>query len=86
MENEPSQAAIVGDVDGIDPSIWGETADEILDLGPHDAELGKRMSRDAVRVTLGHLSEAAFYEKYHDVVVDEFGIDERPVGGDDTHE
>lgn len=86
MEDENGEEVIGEGVDGIDPSIWEQTADEILDPGPHDAELGKQMSRDAVRVTLGHLSEEAFYEKYHDAVVDEFGIDERPVKEDDTHE
>ncbi|AFZ73678.1 4Fe-4S ferredoxin N-terminal domain-containing protein [Natronobacterium gregoryi] len=86
MDDESDEESTGEDVDGIDPAIWEETADEILDSGPYDAELGKRMSRDAVRVTLGHLSEEEFYEKYHDDVIAEFGIDERPIEEDDTHE
>jgi molybdopterin-containing oxidoreductase family iron-sulfur binding subunit len=44
-----------------------------------DQELGKQMGRDAQRLVDGELSEAAFYEKYHDAVVEEFGEDNRPV-------
>ena len=44
-----------------------------------DQELGKEMGRDAQRLVDGELSEAEFYEKYHDAVVEEFGEDNRPV-------
>jgi molybdopterin-containing oxidoreductase family iron-sulfur binding subunit len=44
-----------------------------------DQELGKQMGRDAQRLVDGELSEAEFYEKYHDAVVEEFGEDNRPV-------
>jgi molybdopterin-containing oxidoreductase family iron-sulfur binding subunit len=44
-----------------------------------DQELGKEMGRDAQRLVDGELSEAEFYEKYHDAVVEEFGADNRPV-------
>lgn len=54
---------------------------------PHrfDEELGRSMGRDAQRVSAGDLSEAAFYEKYHEAVVQEFGRDDRPIEtGSDT--
>lgn len=44
-----------------------------------DEELGRRMARDAQRVSDGELSEVAFYEKYHEDVVEEFGQDDRPI-------
>jgi hypothetical protein len=49
-----------------------------------DQELGKQMGRDAQRLVDGELSEAAFYEKYHDAVVEEFGEDNRPVEPGDS--
>lgn len=48
-----------------------------------DSTLGQRMGRDARRVARGELSEAEFYEKYTDEVVDTFGFDHRPVGDDE---
>ena len=47
--------------------------------GEFDQDLGERMGRDAQRLVDGELSEAEFYEKYHDAVVEEFGEDNRPV-------
>lgn len=44
-----------------------------------DEELGRRMARDAQRVSDGELSEAAFHEKYHEAVLAEFGRDDRPI-------
>ena len=44
-----------------------------------DEQLGRRMARDAQRVSDGELSERAFYEKYHEDVVEEFGRDDRPI-------
>lgn len=44
--------------------------------------LAKQMGRDAQRVASGELSQATFYERYHDEVVERFGFDRRP-GGDD---
>jgi hypothetical protein len=46
-----------------------------------DEELGRQMARDAQRVSEGDLSEAAFYEKYHQDVLEEFGRDDRPIDG-----
>jgi hypothetical protein len=47
-----------------------------------DQELGRQMGRDAQRVADGDLSEEAFYEKYHEDVLEEFGEDNRPGGSD----
>ncbi|WP_254769364.1 4Fe-4S ferredoxin N-terminal domain-containing protein [Salinilacihabitans rarus] len=65
---------------GVDADTWEDAADEILADGPYDSELGKRMSRDAVRVSIGRMSETEFHEKYHEDVLAEFGVDERPTG------
>lgn len=62
-----------------------EEAKRILDGGKYDADLGFEMARDAVQVANGDLDEETFQERYHDAVVEEFGVDDRPVdGGDGT--
>lgn len=62
-----------------------EEAKRILDGGEYDADLGFEMARDAVQVANGHLDEETFQERYHDAVVAEFGVDDRPLGlGDDA--
>lgn len=48
--------------------------------GDADPDLGRRMGRDAQRVAAGELSEAEFYEKYHEEVLAEFDRDDRSVG------
>jgi molybdopterin-containing oxidoreductase family iron-sulfur binding subunit len=48
------------------------------DDSTYDADLGRRMGRDARRVVRGDLTERAFFERYHDAVLDEFGFDRRP--------
>ncbi|WP_323172542.1 4Fe-4S ferredoxin N-terminal domain-containing protein [Natrialba sp. PRR66] len=61
----------------------GETAQtdfrDMLEETEYDTDLGMEMARDAMRLTKGELSEEAFYDRYHDEVVDEFGEDERPM-------
>jgi len=57
---------------------WETWADEQLAAGDFDPALGKAMAADAMRVSSGELSEAAFYRRYHDAVVEEFGVDRRP--------
>lgn len=71
----------------IDPERSTEfpLADELSDGAPanmdeFDQELGQEMGRDARRVADGDLSEKAFYEKYHEQVLAEFGEDKRPGG------
>ena len=58
---------------------WQTELEAILEDTDHDTELGLAMAEDAMRVTAGELSESAFYERYHEAVVEEFGEDERPV-------
>ncbi|WP_135820840.1 4Fe-4S ferredoxin N-terminal domain-containing protein [Halostella litorea] len=57
---------------------WDETADAMLADVDYDADLGKRMADDAIRVANGELSEAEFHERYHEEVKAEFGRDDRP--------
>ncbi|NUB92391.1 4Fe-4S dicluster domain-containing protein [Haloterrigena sp. SYSU A121-1] len=66
------------------PSRWPEgdrrtELERMLEDADHDAELGLEMARDARRVTAGELSEAEFYDRYHEAVVAEFGEDDRPL-------
>jgi hypothetical protein len=56
-------------------------ADETHSAGDED-DLPRRMGRDARRVSRGELSEAEFYERYHEAVVERFGFDRRPGGTD----
>ncbi|MFC7046948.1 4Fe-4S ferredoxin N-terminal domain-containing protein [Halobacteriaceae archaeon GCM10025711] len=56
-----------------------EEAVRRLDGSDYDTELGLRMARDAVRVANGDLDEDVFRERYHEAVVAEFGVDDRPV-------
>ncbi|ARS88977.1 4Fe-4S ferredoxin N-terminal domain-containing protein [Natrarchaeobaculum aegyptiacum] len=64
----------------------GATAEDeyraFLEAGDYDADLGMEMAKDAMRVTKGELSEEAFYDRYHEDVVDEFGEDDRPMAAD----
>lgn len=55
-----------------------EEAKRILEGGEYDADLGFEMARDAVQVANGDLAEETFQERYHDAVVAEFGVDDRP--------
>ncbi|APX00228.1 hypothetical protein CHINAEXTREME_20685 (plasmid) [Halobiforma lacisalsi AJ5] len=84
MGTSDDEQPIEEDAAGVDPAVWEETADDLLEESPYDTDLGKEMSRDAVRVSAGRMSEAEFHEKYHDAVLEEFGVDDRPLeGGDD---
>ena len=51
----------------------------MLEETEYDAELGMELAKDAQAVTRGELSEAEFYDRHHDAVVEEFGEDERQV-------
>lgn len=61
-----------------DDPEWDEWADDVLADVEYDAELGKAMARDALRLAAGEFDAAAFHDHYHEAVVDEFGVDERP--------
>jgi molybdopterin-containing oxidoreductase family iron-sulfur binding subunit len=56
---------------------WEADAEERLALTEYDTDLGKELARDAQRMAAGDLSESEFYEKYHEEVVEEFGVDHR---------
>ncbi|WP_436344414.1 4Fe-4S ferredoxin N-terminal domain-containing protein [Natronorubrum sp. FCH18a] len=58
---------------------WQDGLEDALEDTEYDAELGMEMAKDAMRVTEGELSEEAFYDRYHDDVVEEFGEDSRPM-------
>jgi hypothetical protein len=65
------------------PSDTTNPLDLVADAsGPQDVDddLGRQMGKDAQRVWRGELSEQEFYEKYHEAVLAEFGVDDRPVG------
>ncbi|MEF8825005.1 MAG: 4Fe-4S ferredoxin N-terminal domain-containing protein [Halapricum sp.] len=62
----------------IDDEEFDGWAEERLADVEYDTELGKEMGRDAIRLARGEMSEEAFHEKYHDAVLEEFGVDERP--------
>ncbi|UWG52183.1 Uncharacterized protein AArcCO_2909 [Halalkaliarchaeum sp. AArc-CO] len=64
--------------DVLDDEEWERTVEDVLEESAHDTELGKRMGRDAIRVSIGEMSEGEFQEKYHEDVVEEFGVDNRP--------
>ena len=57
---------------------WEGELEEMLDETEYDSDLGMEMAQDAMRVTKGELSEAEFHEMYHDDVMEEFGVDDRP--------
>lgn len=65
----------VPDIDSEEFADWSE--ERLADV-EYDTELSKEMGRDAIRVARGELSEETFQEKYHDRVVEEFGVDDRP--------
>ena len=62
-----------GDPDGAPLSEIAEPEQEF------DQELGKKMGDAAQKVRSGEMTEAEFYEQFHDQVVEEFGFDDRPV-------
>jgi hypothetical protein len=62
----------------IDDDEFDGWAEEQLGDVEYDTELGKEMGKDAIRLARGEMSQEAFNEKYHDAVLEEFGVDERP--------
>lgn len=65
---------------------WEETTAALLAESPYDTELGVMMGRDAIQVSFGNMSEEEFHEKYHDAVLEEFGVDDRPTNEGETDE
>lgn len=66
---------VAPDIDDEEFDAW---ADDRLEDVPYDTELGKEMGRDAIRVARGELSEETFHERYHEAVLEQFGVDDRP--------
>lgn len=64
-------------VPDIDDEAFEGWAEERLADVEFDTELGKQVGRDAIRLARGELSEEAFHERYHEAIVEEFGIDDR---------
>lgn len=69
---------------GLNPNrfgpAWQEYAKQLLGKMPFDSELGREVARDAQKMASGELTEEAFYLKYHDAYLKEFGVDMRPLG------
>lgn len=62
----------------LDSAEWKEAAESILEDVEYDTDLGTRMGRDAFKLAQGEMTQEEFHEKYHEEVVDEFGVDDRP--------
>jgi molybdopterin-containing oxidoreductase family iron-sulfur binding subunit len=45
----------------------------------YDEQLGRKMGEAARQVQAGEMTEAEFYDRFHDAVLEEFGVDDRPV-------
>ncbi|MXV62481.1 4Fe-4S dicluster domain-containing protein [Natronorubrum sp. JWXQ-INN-674] len=58
---------------------WQDGLEKELEETEYDTELGLEMARDAMRLSKGELSEEAFYDRYHEDVLEEFGEDSRPM-------
>ena len=54
-----------------------ERMERMLEETDYDAELGMEMAKDAQRVVAGELSEAEFFSRYHEDILEEFGEDAR---------
>ena len=59
-------------------SDWEEEMRERLEETEYDADLGMEMARDAQRLVAGEISEEEFHSKYHEAVIEEFEVDDRP--------
>ena len=64
--------------DDIESEAWESWASEIVDGTGFDVDLGVGLARDAQRVAKGEMTEAEYQAKYHEDVLDEFGVDDRP--------
>ncbi|MES3517847.1 MAG: 4Fe-4S ferredoxin N-terminal domain-containing protein [Natronomonas sp.] len=79
MSTDPTPPSDVDSVEDLHTEAWEERMESLLEGTDHDTELGIEMAKDAQRLVAGELSEAEFYDRYHDAVVEEFGVDDRPV-------
>jgi hypothetical protein len=56
-----------------DRDDWEDRVAELLRGDDVDTDLGRRMARDAIRVSRGELSDKEFQERYSDEVQEIFG-------------
>jgi len=64
--------------DDIESEAWEQWATDVVEGTGFDADLGVGLARDAQRVAKGEMSEAEYQAKYHEDVLEEFGVDDRP--------
>ncbi|MDZ7731549.1 MAG: 4Fe-4S ferredoxin N-terminal domain-containing protein [Natrialbaceae archaeon] len=57
---------------------WEAEMEAMLDDTEYDTELGMDIAEDSQRLVAGEMTEQEFHEKYHDAIVAEFGMDDRP--------
>jgi len=62
---------------------WLEDAEDILEDTEFNSELGVELARDAQKLAEGDITEDEFFNRHHEDVQEEFGIDGRPT--DPTH-
>ena len=67
----------------IDDEEFDDWAEERLTDVEYDTDLGTEMGKDAIRLARGEMSQEAFNRKYHDQVLEEFGVDDRPTTPED---
>lgn len=63
---------------------WENWVEAVLGETDFDTELGKELSKDAQRLSKGEITEEEFHEKHHEAIVEEFGVDDRPVEPSNT--
>lgn len=56
---------------------WESKMQRRLDETDADTDLGIEMAKDAQRLVAGELTEAEFFQRYHEAVLEEFGDDDR---------
>ena len=71
-----SDLGIYWTINDLDEDWEREARDHLSDV-EFDTELGVELSRDAMRLARGEITESTFHERHHAAIMDEFGIDER---------
>ncbi len=69
----------------IESDEWEAWAADIVEETEFDVDLGVNLARDAQRLAAGEISDEAFHNKYHDQIIAEFGVDERPTAPTPQH-
>jgi molybdopterin-containing oxidoreductase family iron-sulfur binding subunit len=63
---------------------WEDRVADILAGDDVDADLGRRMARDAIRVSRGELSDKEFHEMYREEVREAFDTEDWSMDSEDT--